>query len=345
MSKKGCALVFFLFFFFADKCFSLDEQVTDKYQATKSQSAVKMDRAMRKTPPTTKKSPLKIKVSVDAKQGYDNNVDLDSQRHADGFFQNITDLDAVYTVNKKVKLKAGIEIFDTIYYKYNVDNLLDVVPYVGFEWEIIPGVKWINKCVYDYFDFPNKKQNTYSGLEVRTYLRHQISKKIYHEVGYEHQNRWYVNNPTVGSDLRTTSENRADERNLIKYSVGTFWGKKFMLKLSNELYRNDSNYEYQEYYDYWVYALRPFAMYFFTDKFYTSGGFAYKYRDYKDRRSSEDINKKTSENTFLYNAGFYYDLTKNLTLEFMYSYSENDPSDPYYKYSGSVVSGGVYYTF
>ena len=103
--------------------------------------------------------------------------------------------------------------------------------------------------------------------------------------------------------------------------------------------------KFQEYYDYWVYRLRPSIMFFFTEKFYTDLSFIYKHTNYKDRRSTEEAGRIEKDHTYIVNSSWYYDLTDNISLSVTYSYSENVSNDPFQKYSGSIISGGIYYSF
>jgi hypothetical protein len=71
----------------------------------------------------------------------------------------------------------------------------------------------------------------------------------------------------------------------------------------------------------------------------------YRYMRYKDRRSTEDTGRRERDHTYIFNSSLYYDLSDNFTLGVTYSYSENVSNDPFQDYSGSVISGGIYYNF
>jgi len=287
---------------------------------------------------------FEVRGSFDLQQGFDNNVDLDSKRHKDGFLQAIGDLEVAYKMSEELKLKAGGDIFSILYYKYNSNNIFDIEPYVGFDYEIIPGLVSINRCSYDYFSYPNSHESTFSAIELSTALRHYLTEDLYHSLGYEYSHRWYADWKVSMEDSRKGDNDREDNRNTITHKIRFFFAQ-LILKLNNELIFVDSNHKYQDYYDSWKYSVKPGIMYFLTDQLYTDISFRYKHTNYKNRRSSEDLNKKVRDNTYTLSAALYYDLTKNMTLEVSYSYSENDSNDPFNKYSGSIVSGGIYYSF
>lgn len=338
-----CSLVFLLSLaYFCIPAFALDEDITDKYPSA-DQEAVKLERSMERTKtPSVEK--LEVSVFADLQQGFDNNVELNSKRRRDGFLQNSFSVDLEYAHDERLSFFTGTDLFSTIYYNLNDNNILDVAPYAGMEWEVTPDLVWTNKITYDYFSYPNERENTFNGLILSTYLRQYLRPTIYHEAGYEYVPRWYPDRKTFNSRGFMTSDDREDKRHRIKYNIG-FFSYRFFFRLSNELRRNDSNDMFQDYYDYWMYRLRPSLMIFITDRFYSDFTLIYKFTAYDERRSTEDINRKQKDNTYLFNASLFYDINNNVTLGVTYSYSENDSNDPYQEYSGSIITGGLYYSF
>jgi hypothetical protein len=321
---------------------TLEEEITDRYPAAT-------------LPPPAKKAEQEkyfklpegepeIAASIDIQQGYDNNVDLDSKRHKDGFLQCIANAEIAFPKGGQIKGKAGVDFFGTVYYKYNSNNIFDTMPYVGFDWEIIPGLIWKNQAAIDYFSYPNEKESTFGGIELSSYLRHFLTEDLYHELGYEYIRRWYPDRKASLSDATKGNTEREDKRDKVKYTIGMYF-ENFLVKVSNELYHNDSNDMYQDYYDYWVYRLRPSVLYFFTDNIYANASFLYKYTPFDDRRSTENIDRKVRDHIYVISTSLYYDITKNLTLGLTYSYTENLSNDPFQEYSGSVMSGGFFYSF
>ena len=322
---------------------ALDEEVRDRYPAVELPPE-DLERWDEEEYQDWTEEGLEYRGYIDIQQGYDNNVDLDPDRHKDGFLQSMVNVDLTYKGVNKLKIKAGTDVFSTIYYKYNYDNLLDVTPYVGVDIDILPNLVLTNRAKYDYFSYPNTKERTFSGLVLSSTLRHYVKKDLYHEAGVEYLKRWYPDRKIYLNNGRITSRERIDDRFKVKYNVG-YYGERYFLRLSNEFYKNDSSDEYQEYYDYWLYRVRPSVMVFITEKFYTDLSFIYKHFHYEDRRSTDNANQRTRNNNYIFNAAFFYDLTKKVTLSFTYSYNEMDSNDPFERYSGSIVSGGVYYSF
>ena len=281
---------------------------------------------------------------VDLQQGYDNNVDLDPSRHKDGFLQTTANGEVVYNATEAIDLKAGSDLFSMVYYTYNENNLLDVSPYIGIDIDITPDIVWKNKFTFDYFSYPNDKESTFSGIKFSSFLRQYFMKDVYHEIGAEVLKRWFPDRKVAMANAELGNKDREDGRFRLQYNIGGFFYDAF-IRVSNEYSRNNSNYSFQDFYDFQSYRLRPSVMYFFTDQLYADIALLYRYVDYKDRRNTEDIDQTVSNHNFTFISSAYYDITRNVTLGVTYSYNENVSNDPFEEYSGSVVSGGVFVSF
>ncbi len=288
---------------------------------------------------------VSFKGYVDVQQGFDNNVNLNSKRQRDGYFQSIANAEIKCEPTNIVDIKAGLDVFSINYYNLNTNNILDLMPYLEADFDFIPKkLKFKNKIGFDYFSYTNKKESSHSSFVYTTSLRHFILERVYHEPAFEYYYRYYPDKKINLNSGASGEHDREDSRWKVKYTLGLF-GKRFLFKLKNELYKNDSNNEYQEYYDYWVYRVKPSLVYFFTNKFYTNTGYSYRYTCYEDRRSTDDNDKTVTDGTHRLTTTLYYDLTKNTTCSISYSYAENLSNDPYQRYSGGTVSGGISYSF
>lgn len=322
--------------------FAVDQEITDKYVSAGTSPEAEELAVKQREPGILDK--FKVDGYIDVQQGYDNNVDLNSKRHKDGFLQTSANGEVVFKQNNRSRWRAGADFFSTVYYKYNVNNIFDINPYLGYDYAITPDIIWRNRVGYEYFAYPNQKESSFSGLNLRTTLRHYFLENAYHELTGEYIKRWFPDRKVALHDLRMSRTDRADDRWRLRYNVGVY-GEKFFARVSNQVSNNESNDQYQEYYDYWLYRLRPSVMIFITDKLYTDLSLLYRYTKYKDRRNTEDSSEKVYENTYVGTAALYYDITKNVTLELTYSYTDNTSNDPFQRYSGTIITGGLYYSF
>jgi len=282
--------------------------------------------------------------TMDLHLGYDNNVDLDPARNEDGFLQASVNADISYEKFDGLTLIGGLDFFNVSYRKYVESSLVNLNPYMGFDWELAPNFIWKNRVALDWFLYPKDSNSTYLAGELSSYLRQLINEFFYHEFGYEFIYRWYGDNKVLLQNRLRGTDERMNARNKIRHNIVANFDN-FTASLANEFYINDSNYDYQDYYDYWVYRIRPSITYYLSDEFYVNASFTYRYTDYKNRNNSEDSNKRVHDNTYIATASVYFDLTEEFTMGITYSYRENRSNDPIQKYSGSTVSAGVYYTY
>ena len=112
----------------------------------------------------------------------------------------------------------------------------------------------------------------------------------------------------------------------------------------DDIVKNDSNYEYQDYYDYWGLNLKTTGVFYFTKKFYSIINFSYTRKSYDERKTADSV---TDQKDNLYVASFLlaYDITSSCTISADYTYRDNQTNQPFDKYSGSVYTISVNYAF
>lgn len=293
---------------------------------------------------------------VDTQIGFTNNADLDPDRENDGYHEIATMLDFTYqTPLQNLRLKGGVDLFTELYYINNINNFLSTSPYLGFEVDITPDLISKNQIAYDHF-YTNFSPSNFSELTISTALRHYFLDDFYQEAGYSYIRRWYPHQQTrilaravvapTASNSILSGKDRQDSRYEVKYDIAWMFPQGYV-KLKNTFIGNDSNYTYQETYDYWIYRISPTISYYFDEKFYADFTFTYEHWHYKDLRGIDPSNrhKVVRENRWNIDVTAYYDITDQTTFNITYSYYENTATDPFLKYSVSEVTGGVSYSF
>lgn len=261
-------------------------------------------------------------------QGYDNNVNLNPDRKKDGFLETSLNTEFVYNYTDDIRLFVENDTMSTIYYNINNANLVDIYDRAGFEVDIFEDIVTLGSdYALEIVLFPGDKDGNYISNEVKAFLKHKILDNAYHKIGYFLLYKNYLHDKVLGSNEIETSELRGDDRNGIEYEIGLHPFKKLILKTNLELYRNNSNYQYFDYYDYWLFKARPSCIFMITDKLYTSGSFTYQQRLYDDRLSSDD-DEHVYDDTYSFNVSLLYDLTRSFTVALSYSYRENDSNEP-----------------
>lgn len=337
------ALILSVIFFNTKDAFTIDQVISDYHPSAAQAPEKKLMREAREYE-AWDLDDVEFHGYVDSQLGYDNNVELDPTRKEDGYSQGSANFEFNYNEIDRLKLITGTDLFGLMYFNHNRNNLINVSPYLGFDYEITPDIISSNRVIYEYFGYPKEKENTFHGLRLTTELRHYLREDVYHEIAYEYLWRWYPKRRNILTSLVQADNNMREGQWRLRYDVG-FFGDNLFLRISNQLSANNSNYEFQDYYDWWQYRLRPSIMYFFTDKIYADVAFVYRRIVYKDRIITTSASDKERDNNYLLNASLYYDVNESVTLNCTYTYTENTSNDPFQKYSGSTVTGGFSYNF
>ncbi|MCK4462751.1 MAG: hypothetical protein KAU58_00385, partial [Candidatus Omnitrophica bacterium] len=148
----------------------------------------------------------------------------------------------------------------------------------------------------------------------------------------------------LGGNKLKQGDLRKDVRYTGEYEAGIYLWDFIKIKENIRIYRNDSNDQYYDYYDYYAFRTKTSLVTIFTEKLYSITSFAYTRKLYDDRLSTENsVHQK--DNFYVFNASLLYELTPSFTLATGYSYRENTSNEPLEKYSGSICTVGLYYTF
>ena len=278
-------------------------------------------------------------------QGYDNNVNLDPDRKKDGFLEGSFNTEATYNYTDDIRLT--VENYTTYlwYYTVNTANLFDIYNEAGLEMDIFDDEATLGiDYAFDLVVFPNDKNGTYVGNNFRSYIKHNITPRLYQKLSYKLSAKSFSHDTTLNGRKEKTDDPRDDLRNGGEYEIGWHANQRLTLKFKCELFRNDSNYTYFDYYDYWSWKIRPSAILMITDKLYTSASFTFQKREYYGRLSTK-TQAHVYDDTYSGNLSVMYDLTKSFTAAVSYSYRENGSNEPLQNYSGSVATAGLYYSF
>ncbi len=304
-----------------------------------------IDEVIRPLKQTLKENKIDLNFFAGVLQGFDNNVNLDPDRKKDGFLDASLNTEVAYNYTDDIRLKVENYTTSVLYYNVNSANMFDFYNRAGLELDIFEDRVMVGAdYVLDYVLFPNDKNGTYLGNEAKVFIKHKLTPDFYHKLGYKFLHKGYADDRTRGSNMEKTETTRTDDRNEIDYEVGLYLFNRLILRTSIEFYKNDSNYQYMDYYDYWSFKVRPSLMYSITKNLYTSASFSYQQRRYDDRLSSNN-DEHVQDNTYVFNTSILYDLSKSFTVAINYSYRENVSNDSLQKYSGSIVTGGLYYSF
>jgi len=278
-------------------------------------------------------------------QGVDNNIFLDPSRTRDAFVETSVSSDITYNYSNDIRLAFDVYASNIIYYRFNDNNLLDISLEPGFEIDFFDDyLRLSGAYMLDWTYFPHDETGSYIAHQASSFLRHNVIENFYHKAGLKLEYRNYTNRKAYDIQNEGTQNLRSDERVTGEYeAVFYLWGF-IKLKENFQVYHNVSNDHYQDYYDYDAYRSKTTLIVFFTDKFYGMTSFAYTRKLFEERQTTES-SMRQRDRLYYYNLSLLYELTPSFTLATDFSYRENTSNEPTEKYSGSILSIGLYYTF
>jgi hypothetical protein len=281
-------------------------------------------------------------------QGVDSNPLLDSTHKADSFSQENLDMFFRYPIKKSdlgdLLSRFGFNITNINYYEVTDVNTFDANVIAKLEQEVGKDITISPGYNMEIMWFPHSITGNYVGNEANIIVQQRLLDWMYHKFTYRYIFRGYLEskvmmgNGTYGSDLRQ------DERNLFEYEFGMYLAGCAKLRFVNQYYMNRSNYQYMDYYDYDSFKSGASLVQFFTKRLYHITGLYYYHREYLSREVSVG-NYFQKDNLWITSASLMYDLTKQLSLYFNFSYSQNNTNEPLEQYVDSMYTFGCYYSF
>lgn len=287
-------------------------------------------------------------VTAGVTQGIDTNPLLDSARKIDNYTQEVLDMHFKYPVFGSIlgftNSKFGFDITNINYYRATDVNLFNGTVDAAIEQHIFDKAVLTVGYLFDMMWYPNDRNGTYAGNEINASIRYNMTRWLYQRATYRLlfkdflSDKARLGNGTRGSDLRF------DIRNLFEHELGVYIKRDTKLRIINQFYINESNYQYEDYYDYFNYKVGGSVTHFFNKRLYNISGFYYQRRLYKDRKHPSRESRQ-KDNLYLVTTSILYDITQSISLYANYSHSENHTNEPADKYVDSIYSVGFYYSF
>lgn len=280
--------------------------------------------------------------------GVDTNPLLDSTHKADNYEQESLDLGFRYPMAKsglgRTDIKFGAGATNINYYEITDVNTFDGTAYASLEQGIGKDLLAAVGYGFELLWFPNSPNGNYIGNEVNISLRQKLLDWMYQKLSYRYIFRGYMDRKVVISNGTQGSDLRQDSRNVLEHEFGMYLADSAKIKITNQFYWNNSNFQYLNYYDYFNYRVTAGIVQFFTKKLYHITGFSYQRRNYYYRTVSVgDYDQR--DNLWTVSATLSYDLTRQASLFANYSHMENHSNEPTERYTDNLYTFGLYYAF
>jgi len=277
-------------------------------------------------------------------QGFDSNVNLDSAKKSDCYTEESLDVHFKYPIISSTDALFGFNVTNVNYYKVTDANIFDGIANFDISHKFSDAISLSAGYKLDCMWYPRDSSGTFLGNEFNASLKQKINRIIHQKFSYRILIKDYAHRKVRISNSTLTSDLRRDVKNTFEHEASFYLTDVTKLKIVNQYNINDSNFQYDDYYDYGAYRAGGSLIQFLTKKLYTATAFYYQRKIY-DNRPVSDRNSRQKDNLYIVSVSALYDLTKDMSVFVNYSHRENHTNEPLEKYSGYICSAGLYYSF
>jgi hypothetical protein len=286
----------------------------------------------------------KIKLLGALTFGYDDNAHLNSNRDHDVYTQQFVSAKFITPLDKKTQGMLTYDLMNLMYADSTDLNLIRNTFTAGLDHAC--GKDFIVSPVFtlDSVTYYDNNEDDWVEPAAGVRIKQRLPNKMYQAYGYGLAWRSYYDQNIFVTATTQSDKKRYDWRNTFDYEIGRYFEKDWV-KLFAQLYNNNSNEKYLNYWDYNSYRFGSSLTHLFNDKLsgFLSG--YWQYRKYRTRTLVLDPTKREKDSTYVLTAAGYYDITKSFTVGLNYTYRQNESNEPTEEYSGSLVALSGYYRF
>lgn len=177
-------------------------------------------------------------------------------------------------------------------------------------------------------------------LYPRTYvtLRHNFSKKYYHQIEAESVFKRYRKARAISHALNVYQDKGRQDNGLgLAYQAGGLIHPRLSFRLRYKFFVNDDNSFYQDYYDYISHRADAMMTWHCTKRGYLITNVSLNHKDYQERRTYDGSEVQVMD-TYSASLAWHYYLTKATTMIFSYKYLENVANESAADYSDSIMT-------
>lgn len=277
-------------------------------------------------------------------QGFDSNVNLDATHKPDNYTQEVVDAHFTYPVTDLVRSRFGFDLTNVTYYTKTDNSILDGTADISFERPLGKGFTASVGYLFDLLWYPNDTNGTYVGNEFSCAIKQDLTRRSSQKVTYRVLLKDFTERKARLGNGNLSGHTRQDVRNTFEHEFSYAITKYTKVKLRNQVYLNDSNDQYYDYYTYVSYKTGGSLIQSIMPKLYGVAAFTYERRDY-DSRQVSDRQADQWDNYITVSTTLLYDITKNISAFANYTHLENNTNEPLERYTDNLYTAGVYYSF
>jgi len=171
-------------------------------------------------------------------------------------------------------------------------------------------------------------------------FQHRVTDNFFHKLQYEYGWKHYDEALALLTATDVFSDNRRkDTRHGPSYSIGYTISDRLSSNMSITYFMNDSNSDFQNYYDYQSIRAAPRISYQITDALSANLSYSFKYKTYDDRLATGSRDEQIDK---IHNAdfGLNYRLSNRHSFTLDYTYQQNASNNESSNYSGNSFEAG-----
>lgn len=307
-------------------------------------------RALRKQETARREQLRATKGTLGLHFAYDNNVNTDSDRLGDIYFEQYFAYNWVPTFNDYLAAEIGPWYYSDIYMDscdltildYAFKAILKYFPTGKPYLELQPGIErqWIH--------YPETENSSYIEDKAFFKFKHRFWQRWSQEGKYEYAFKEY---DKKGARETTSTSYLAGmvlekSKHSLEYNLGFPWGKN-NCKIKQKAYQEASNDHYRDYYDVYSYKVTAELGRSLNKKLYAKASGSYERKNYSHRTVIAPSSYAVAEYDDVYTQqlDFYYTLKKDWTLSYTLKHKRSDSNYPIYDYDKVSHKTGVYISF
>lgn len=287
--------------------------------------------------------PLKIQASTLG--GYDNNARLNAERKDDGFGEETLTLSYKRPLSDFAKLRLRYDLLNINYFSAHDEDVLWQEAGAGLDFDFLPKTTLETDYSLSYFYFHDDELASSLKHTGRVGLRRRFSSRVSARAGFGVSTKGFEDRKLREAEGFLSGDERSDLRITVDSEVRLKITDALVLRPGFIFYRNDSDDQFHDYYDYDAYKFFTKADLKLSAKWSAFFKFAYERRDYDSRPVFDDASVIEEADIYTGSGGLFYKFSKNISLGTIYTYREKKSNEPSKQYSSSILTLGLYYSF
>jgi hypothetical protein len=287
-----------------------------------------------------------VSIRLSGISGFDNNVNLDSTRKGDFFFQETVSVGYRKLLTPAHNFRLSYDAANLNYSDFTDQNFLAQTFGTGLDVLLTEKTILETQYSYTYAWYPSNRSVTYDEHFVRAGLRYKWSRDVQLKAGVGAAQQEFDDRKLRQAEgLLSEDAERKDKRGFADAEIGMkLFGKSYW-RLGYAYVRNDSNDAFHDYYDYDAHRFSVSASLQVIPKVATFVKVTYEDRGYDSRPLLLDDGTLESDGIYTTSLACFYNLRKDLALGAILSYRQKESNEPTQRYSGSLYTLGLYYSF